>query len=930
MPFGLTNAPATFQAMMQRVLYDYLDKFVVVYLDDILIYSKDYESHLKQLKMVLDKLRSYKLYAKKDKCEFVKRKVNFLGFIVSEKGLEVDSVKIDRIKEWPLPLKTVRDLRAFLGLTAYYRKFIKNYAGIAKPLYALLEKVSPMLWTEDAQVAAETLKERLVAAPILALPDTSQPFIVTTNASTYAVGAVLSQKIDGVERPVAFEGRKLRVAEVNYPVHERELLAVIYALHKWQIYLMHKRFTILTDHLPLKYYLSQPKLSARQIRWMQFLANFEFDIQYKEGRRNVVADAISRRPDYRDEPELKTHKIKLNNMKELHAYVVSTIDATELIKKFDEAIEQDEEYKQFEIDSNSDEYEKHNNRIYKRLSANKLVLLIPNYLPLKNFIIDAYHATKWTGHMGRDKTIANIQHEYYWKNMNKEIAERVKACDVCQKTKEETSKLRGLLYPHQIPNNCWEVVTMDFIMPLPRTDKGYDGIFVVVDKFSKYAIFCECKSTISAKQTAELFIKHVFIHFGMPKQIISDRDARFLSSFWTHLFRLLDVKLMKSSAYHPQTDGQTERMNKTLIQMLRSCIQQYKEQWDVLLPMMQFAYNNSMQDSTGYKPFFLVYGRIPHIPYILHTIVKRKIDSRNDYVKKFVEEIKEVITHAADKMKHAQKKQKLQADKKRRNIEYEVGDLVLIRSYNFRGAYDKRKFDVKYFGPFPVSAKLSRVTYRVNLLHLMNCHDVFHISQLKKYTGACKVITTPLGDVDRYEEDEGLEEEDIIYDSEEPLQVKEVSIDSLSEVDKQYYSPVSTDVEVVASPYESDDGTTNEIIEENEEDTLEESNDSTQVSRRSARFQIKKHNLDDVQKIIRCRQNKILKGNRYYKGELEYLVKYKNKPYTENEWIPFEEIVMYPHLLEEFEKTPQPSQELAFEDDRFIFGGEECNGSDQE
>ena len=210
----------------------------------------------------------------------------------------------------------------------------------------------------------------------------------------------------------------------------------------------------------------------------------------------MVADAISRRPDYKDEPELKTHKIKLNNMKELHAYVVSTIDATELIKRFDEAIEQDKEYKQFEIDSNSNEYKKHNNRIYKRLSANKLVLLIPNYLPLKNFIIDAYHATKWTGHMGRDKTIANIQHEYYWKNMNKEIAERVKACDVCQKTKEETSKLRGLLYPHQIPNNCWEVVTMDFIMPLPRTDKGYDGIFVVVDKFSKYAIFCECKSTI--------------------------------------------------------------------------------------------------------------------------------------------------------------------------------------------------------------------------------------------------------------------------------------------------------------------------------------------------------------------------------------------------------------------------------------------------
>ena len=296
MPMGLTNAPATFMAMMDDIFRPLLDKCALTYLDDTLVHSKDEDSHLQDLRKVFLLMRKHKLYAKKSKCEFNQSSVGFLGSVVSENGLEVDPHKIDAIKNWPVP-KNIHELRSFLGLTNFYRRFVDKFSQIASPLTFLLSKTTPYSWTNDQQKALEHLKNSLITAPVLAIPDPNLPFTVTTDASDIALGAVLSQDQGKGDQPVAFESRKLSPAEKKYSVHEKELLAIIHALKVWRVYLEGNRITIITDHASLEYLQTQHTLSRRQVRWLETLQAQDFVIKYRPGKDNVVADALSRIPE---------------------------------------------------------------------------------------------------------------------------------------------------------------------------------------------------------------------------------------------------------------------------------------------------------------------------------------------------------------------------------------------------------------------------------------------------------------------------------------------------------------------------------------------------------------------------------------------------------------------------------------------------------
>ena len=297
LPFGLTNAPATFMHLMHQTFRKQLDNFVLVFLDDILIFSKTLEEHEKHVEEVLSILRKEKLYAKESKCEMFQGEVEFLGHRVGHKGIRMMEDKVEAIKEWPTPVK-VTDVRSFLGTAGYYHKFIKDFSGLALPLTHLTKNDVKFEWGQKQQEAFDSIKAAISTAPVLALPDPSLPFIVHTDASEFAIGAVLMQDQGKGEQPIAFLSKKMLDAETRYPVHEQELLAIIHALNSWRHYLSGTKFTIRTDHKSLEWFRTQPRLSGRQSRWIDTLANFDFNIEYMEGKRNVVADGLSRRRDH--------------------------------------------------------------------------------------------------------------------------------------------------------------------------------------------------------------------------------------------------------------------------------------------------------------------------------------------------------------------------------------------------------------------------------------------------------------------------------------------------------------------------------------------------------------------------------------------------------------------------------------------------------
>ncbi|KAE8715253.1 Detected protein of unknown function [Hibiscus syriacus] len=529
MPFGLTNAPATFCTLMNKVLQPFLDHFVVVYLDDIVVYSKTLEEHIEHLRRVFQVLRDNELYVKEEKCSFAQNEVPFLGHVVGGGKLQMDKDKIRAIDEWKPPTK-VTELRAFLGLANYYRRFVKGYSKIATPLIELLKKDKVWEWSTKCQDAFKKLKEAMVNEPVLVLPDYTKPFVVFTDASDVAIGGVLMQE----GHPVAYESRKLNETEKRYSVHEKEMTAVVHCLRTWRHYLLGSKFVVFMDNVANSYFLTQKKLSPKQARWQEFLTEFDFSLKYKPGKVNCVADGLSRR------------------------YAIETVEGT-LLERIKEGLPHDpvaERIIEGAKEGRTREFWLEGELLYHRGHR----LFVPRYGKLRKELIKECHDSKWAGHPGVDRTMALLSEQYYWPHMAEDVQAYVKTCLVCQQDKIEAKKPAGLLQPLPIPERPWESISMDFIIGLPKTD-GLSSIMVVVDRFSKYATFIPASKVCPAVEAARLFLKHVVKYWGMPKTIISDRDTRFTGRFWTELFKLMGSSLNFSTAVHPQTDGQTEREN---------------------------------------------------------------------------------------------------------------------------------------------------------------------------------------------------------------------------------------------------------------------------------------------------------------------------------------------------------------------------------
>ncbi|KAF5786109.1 putative nucleotidyltransferase, Ribonuclease H [Helianthus annuus] len=586
-PFGLTNAPAAFMDLMNRFCKPYLDKFVIVFIDDILIYSKNQADHEKHLRCILKLLHQEKLYAKFSKCEFWLQEVQFLGHVVSERGIQVDPAKVEAVMNWQEP-KTPTEIRSFLGLAGYYRRFIENFSRIAAPLTLLTRKNSKFDWGPKQQESFDILKQKMSNAPVLTLPDGIDEFVVYYDASHTGMGCVLMQK----GKVIAYASRQLKVHEKNYTTHDLELGAVVFALKLWRHYLYGTKCVIYSDHKILQHLFNPKDLNMRQRRWMETLNDYDCEIRYHPGKANVVADALSKKE--RVKPiriNAKSIEIK-NSLNErlLAAHMEAVLEANYPEEKLGVTEEQ--------LSYGKDGILRLNGRIW-----------VPIYGRLRDVILKEAHNSKYFVHPGADKMYQDVKANYWWIGLKKSIAAYVAKCLTCAQVKAEHQKPSGLLQQPEIPTWKWEMVTKDFITKLPKTKKGNDTIWVIVDRLTKSAHFLPIKETYSSDMLAQLYVDKIVSLHGVPVAIISDRDTRYTSHFWKSFQQSLGTHLNFSTTYHPKTDGQSERTIQTLEDMLRACVIDLGGSWDRHLPLVEFSYNNSYHTSIKAAPFEALYGR---------------------------------------------------------------------------------------------------------------------------------------------------------------------------------------------------------------------------------------------------------------------------------------------------------------------------------
>lgn len=732
LPFGLCNAPATFMDLMQRVFHDCVDKFVIVYMDDILVYSKTAEDHAQHLRHVLQLLRKHELYAKRSKCLFFQRKIKFLGHVISADGISVDEDKIEAIQRWPIP-KNVAELRAFLGLAGYYRRFVPGFSKVALPLTLLLRTENTFNMGPQQLQAFRALKHLLGHTPVLTIPDMNLPFVLTTDASKYAIGAVLSQDKGHGLQPVAYMSQKLSPAATNWTVHAQELFAVVQALKQWRHYLLGSREPVVieTDHRSLEHIQTQPHIAPKEVRWVEYMQQYNFTMRYREGKANLVADSLSRRADH------QSSELNISGPVESHTL-------HNLVENPTEPIAQD--VAQLKASYLTDDYTRQRINHPERypdctvrdglLFDNRGRLIVPDDRVLKTKILYELHDNPLAGHMGITKTEELVTRHFWWRGLREDVAAYVKDCVVCQLSKDDQRPPAGLLQPIPIPAHRWECVTMDFVGPLPKTPTGHDGVLVVVDKLTKMTHLIASSQGINndAVGTARLFFDGVVRLHGIPLSIISDRDSRFLSHFWSALWKLTGTRLKQATAEHQQTDGQTEIMVKQLKRYLTSYSHDHPEEWDQRLTAAEIAINNSEQSSTGFTPFFLNYGRHPHLP--LNTAMRDVGLCNNPAAAETVEQLHQDIEKAKSHLRRAQQMQKEFADKRRQDVQYQIGDRVFLRVPRSNRSF--RSIKNKYIGPLDVVEVPSAVTVKLALPHGIHpsTYDVFHVDRLKKYQPA--------------------------------------------------------------------------------------------------------------------------------------------------------------------------------------------------
>ena len=854
LPFGLCNSPATFQRVMTHVLRGLEWDICLVYIDDLIIFSRSFDNHLLHLEQVFKRLREANLRLKPSKCHFVKSEVEYLGHVVSADGLKPNSAKIRAVQEFPVP-NNVTGVKAFLGLCNYYRRFIKGFAQIASPLNKLTSKNIQFDWTPECQTSFDCLKNALVSAPILAYPDFELTFHLYVDASHTGIGLTLGQIIDGKERVIAYAGRDFNQAERNYSATEREALAVIDGIKRFQPYLHGRKFTIYTDHNALKWLMSIQDPTGRVARWALLIQQFDFDIVHRPGVTNGNADALSRRSygtcelNALDSPGLQSQRI--------HDFQRRDPDLWEIIDYLESERLPADNARAKRILLSEDIYflGAHDLLYHLDLSEKRgrkerhAQLVLPS--PLRYEVLVNAHDDLTGGHLGVFKTYEKLRDRYYWKGMYKDVEHWVRSCQDCSTRKKPRNKRHAPLLPIPV-SGAFERIAVDILGPLPATWSGNRYIVCFIEYLTKWPEIFAVKN-IDAVTIAHLLTDEIIPRHGAPRTLLSDRGKNFLSNLVREVCNLYSIKKLNTSAYNPACDGLVERLNSTLCQTLSMFVSKHQKDWDTFIPAALLAIRTSPSESTGESPFYLLYGREPLLPMDVSLLPPSDpASSIEEHRRKIVKQIELAQQIAKENIMRAQQKMKTYYDQHAAEPNFVEGHKVWVFTpKTYKGL--SKKLLHNYHGPFRVVEKLSPVHYRLRSCTNKPVSSIVHANRMKHFVDPNdRPIEPPSNDV---RDEPFLSEEDLPDDS--------------------FEHPTSPDSEP-----ESNEASLPHV------QPAPAADPNTQSA-----------SLIDNQTVFNA--EKLLDTRTLDDGSIQYLVKWTNYPLNEATWEPASNI-LDPRLLEDF------------------------------
>jgi len=728
MPFGLKTAPSIFQRFVNRVLGKARGTFAEAYLDDILIYSSSWEEHLEHIAYVLNALQQAGLTVNISKCSFCKSKMEYLGYIISSRGVEVNQEKLRPMKEFPTP-KTQRDVKQFLGLCGWYRQYIENFSTLVEPLNRILKKSMKFSWGVEQQNAFCRIKDCICNATALALPDFDKQFILRTDASDVGLGAVLAQKDeDGNERPIAFASRTLSTTERHYHATEKECLGIIWALKKFEAYLDGQPFQLQTDNRALLWLDKMKDVNSKFMRWSLRIQDFDPTITHCPGKLNVVADALSRAPT--GNPEEEDRKSVMDPPSATLSFL-SDLTSTITLESLHTAQQNDDECKAI-LHELPKGFIVENNVLCKIDNrGNKLLYYIP--LSLRSAVLEYFHDAPHSGHLGIRKTLGRLTKRFYWIKMHEDIFNYVRSCTKCQSTKNPSEKPSGSLQPVR-KNGPWDMLTMDLMGPLPLTAKRNTQLLVVVDHFSKWVeLFPLTNGT--ANKIASIIEREIFCRFGAPKSILTDNGTNFRSKCLHQLCKAWGIKQKFTSPYHPQANL-TERINRTLRGCLSTYIADKQKKWDEYLPAVALALRTAVSDTTGYSPSMLVFGREILTPLDRNLeISSEDFSSRIAFQTDLISKLGHIYSKVRQNIEKAHVSQTKYYNRTHKHVKFAIDDKVMLRTHYLSEKAKRfmKKFAYRWTGPFRVSRKIGAVTYELSDLETGEVKGTHNVKNLKAY-----------------------------------------------------------------------------------------------------------------------------------------------------------------------------------------------------